>query len=405
MSVLGTKARKLVAVLVALSLVFLGAWGCAPGARKLGRVVRRVGYSAKRRFGLLSALEILPYRGYGTPREVFFRGRVLEERGITRAGQDAPVYRNILNMVRRFTADAVGGARVRASFGGLETEVVADEGGYFEVRFELPLILTQPAGWHPMELELLSPAPSGAPSRGGRARSTGWVLVPGDADLGIVSDLDDTVVLSRATNYAKLLWIVFSNNARTRLPFEGVATFYRGLQRGLGGDGGRVPERAPIFYVSSSPWDIYDVLEDFLRVHGVPAGPMFLKDFSLFSVGEHEGHKMGAIRTLFETYPGMSFVLIGDSGQEDPEIYLRAAREYPGRVRVIYVRDVTTPERDREVKGIASEARGLGVEMVLVADTASAAGHAAAEGLISAEAAAEVSASSGGNAGKVLRSG
>lgn len=370
-------------------------WGSVLGlGRRLRRAAGGASVSAKRRLGLLSPLEVLPYRGYGIPHELFLKGRVLEERGITRAGQSTPVYRNVLNMVRRFTADAVGGARVRASFGGLEVEATTDEEGYFDVRFELSRPLAEPAGWHPVEFELLSPASPGDGPGDGPVRSTGWVLVVEGAELGIVSDLDDTVVRSKATNYAKLLWIVFSNNARTRLPFEGVAAFYRALRSGAEKAGDR-GER-PIFYVSSSPWAIYDVLEDFLEVHRVPAGPMFLKDFSLSSVGEHEGHKLGATRTLFETYPGTSFVLIGDSGQEDPEIYLRVARDHPGRVRAIYIRDVTTPERDREVRDIAARAERLGVPMVLVADTAAAAEHAAEAGLISPEAVAEVRADARG---------
>jgi phosphatidate phosphatase APP1 len=164
-----------------------------------------------------------------------------------------------------------------------------------------------------------------------------------------------------------------------------VAAFYEALQRGVEGRGYN-----PIFYVSSSPWNIYDVLEDFLNVHGVPPGPLFLKDWSLGVLGKHTDHKLGIIRKLLRTYPELPFVLIGDSGEQDPEIYHQAVREHPGRVRAIYIRDVTTGGRDAEVRAIADEVRGFGVEMVLAPDTAIAAEHAASIDLLTPDAVPEI---------------
>ncbi len=331
----------------------------------------------KRRFGLLDPFEILGYRGYGTPRELFLKGRVLEVSAITRSGQNDTAWNNLRNMARRFASDEVAGARVQGSFGRIKVEAVADEEGFFDARFELPEALAGPTKWHPVELELLHP---GSPD-GRVVRSTGQVLVPNEARFGVISDIDDTVVRSSATNVLKMTWIVLLNNAHTRLPFEGVATFYEALQRGADG-------RAynPIFYVSSSPWNIYDVLEDFLNVHGVPAGPLFLKDWSLTVLGKHRAHKLGIIRMLLRTYPELPFVLIGDSGEEDPEIYRQAVLAHPRRIRAIYIRDVTTAERDAKVRAITKEVRSLGVEMILVPDTAVAAEHAAAKGLIAPDA-------------------
>jgi phosphatidate phosphatase APP1 len=341
----------------------------------------RLRFGLKRRFGLLDPFEILSYRGHGTPRELFLKGRVLEETGITRSGQDDTPLENLRNMARRFASDEVAGARVRASFGGTRIEVVADEEGFFDVRFTLAASLTGPTQWHPVELELISPASPG----GGPVSSTGWVLVPSGARVGIISDLDDTVVRSSVTNVLKMAWIVLFTNAHTRLPFEGVAGFYEALQRGADGRGCN-----PIFYVSSSPWNIYDVLEDFLNVHGIPPGPLFLKDWSPSVLGKHRDHKLGIIRGLLRTYPELPFVLIGDSGEEDPEIYRQAVCEHPGRVRAIYIRDVTTARRDAEIRAIATEVRGLGAEMILAPDTAVAAEHAATIDLIAPDAVPQI---------------
>ena len=357
----------------------------AVGAHAVEERFDRFRFEAKRRLGMLDPFEILPYRGYGTPRELFLKGRVLEESGITRSGQYDTVWDNVRNMVRRFASHEVAGARVRASFEGLQVETVSDEEGFFDVRLELPVPLMGPTKWHPVELELLGPeSPDGKP-----VRSTGRVLVPSGARVGIISDIDDTVVHSSATSVLKMAWIVLLNNAHTRLPFEGVAAFYRALQRGADG-------RAynPIFYVSSSPWNVYDVLEDFLNVHGVPAGPIFLKDWSPSVLGKHRAHKLGIIRTLLSTYSQLPFILVGDSGQEDPEIYHQAVHEHPGRIQAIYIRDVATTTRKVEVPAIAEEVRALGVEMVLVSDSDAAAEHAAAKGLIAPDAVPEIQAAS-----------
>ena len=331
-------------------------------------------FDFKKRFGLLDPFEILPYRGHGTSRELFLRGRVLEETGITRSGRDDTIWRNVLNMVRRFASDEVAGAKVLATFGGLRAETVTDEEGFFEVRFRLDEPLGGSSRWHPVNLELLSPPSPG----GGEVRSKGQVLVPHGAAFGVISDLDDTVVRSSATNLLKMAWIVVRNNAHTRLPFEGVGAFYEALRRGEGGDAFN-----PIFYVSSSPWNIYDLLEDFLNVHGIPPGPLFLKDWSPTVLGKHQDYKLGVIRTLLATYEDLPFVLLGDSGEEDPEIYLQVIREHPGRIKTAYIRDVSPDKRDAEVQAIASEACRLGTEMVTVPETVAAAEHAVSAGLIS----------------------
>ena len=352
-------------------------WSPVTAARDAEKWFDGVRFGFKRRYGLLDRFEILPYRGHGTECELFLRGRVLEEQGVTRSMRDDTLGENVRNMARRFASEEVAGARVRGSFRGVQAHATADEEGFFDLRFELGSPVDGPSRWHEVELELVRP-PS---PKGGLVRSTGQVMIPSGAEFGVISDIDDTVVRSSATNVLKMAWIVVRNNAHTRLPFEGVSAFYEALRGGPGGEGYN-----PIFYVSSSPWNIYDLLEDFLDVHQVPVGPLFLKDWSPTTLGQHHDHKLGIIRTLLRTYPDLPFVLIGDSGEEDPEIYHQAVVEHPGRIRAVYIRDVTSPERDREVHAIAEKLRGHDVEMILTEDTVEAAEHAASTGLIPPEA-------------------
>jgi phosphatidate phosphatase APP1 len=165
-----------------------------------------------------------------------------------------------------------------------------------------------------------------------------------------------------------------------RLPFAGVPAFYRALQK---------QQQNPIFYVSSSPWNLYDLLTDFLQINDIPAGPLFLRDYGfdehIFATSDHHAHKLTQIRHLLDFYPDLSFILIGDSGQQDPEIYQTVVQEYPGRILGIYIRDVSQDERDAEVDLIVRAMSELGVPMVYVPDTVVAAEHAVQMGWIAAE--------------------
>lgn len=366
-------------------------WKAIAAARDVEEWFDTARFEFKRRYGFLDPFEILPYRGHGTDLQLFLRGRALEAKGITPSMHDDTLWENLRNMARRFGSDEVAGARVRAVFEGVEAYAVADEEGFFDVTIELEEPPDSGRTWHPVELELLHPISPG----GGPVRSTGQVLVPGRARFAVISDLDDTVVRSSAANVLKMAWIVLRNNAHTRLPFEGVAALYEALRLGIDEEVDN-----PIFYVSSSPWNIYDLLEDFLDVHGVPAGPLFLKDWSPTNLGKHRDHKLGIIRTLLATYPALPFILIGDSGEKDPEIYHQAVREHPGRVRAIFIRDVTNAERDAEIAEIAEKTARLGTPLFAVTDSAAAAEHAASLGLIPPRAVDAVRAAAGSTPGQ-----
>lgn len=347
--------------------------------RAAERLWDRLRAEVKQRLEWMGPVEILPYRGHGTRQALFLKGRVLVGKGITRSNENDTTITNVLNMIRRFTSDEVPFARIRASFEGRELEARADEEGYFDLRFDLDDAPETPpgdasTGWHPVEIELTWPS-----RKGDDTRATGYVLLPSEPRFAVISDLDDTVVRTSVRSLLKMLKLVLLSNAHARLPFEGVAVFYQALQHGEG------REFNPIFYVSNGPWNLYDLLEDFLDVHGLPAGPLFLRDWSATTVRGSNEHKLDIIRTLLTTYPELQFILLGDSGERDPEIYQKVVLEHPGRISNIYIRDVSNRERANDICAIAREVASSGVEMLLVPDTAAAAEHAARKGLISPE--------------------
>lgn len=342
------------------------------------------------RLGLNEPLTIQPYLGYGTAESVTIRGRVLENEGV-RAPTDADtLWRNMLNAYRQLESDEIAGATVTGTFYGAQETAVTDEEGFFTLTFSPPIPPTLDSHWHDVAL-----AVTDAPvTFDGPVQKTGQVLLPAaNAAFGVISDIDDTVLQSSATNYLRAARLLFLHNARTRLPFAGVAAFYQALQRGQGNDNGR-PN--PIFYVSSSPWNIFRLLVDFFDFQDIPRGPLFLKDYGLsaeqFLTSGHRSHKLKQIDTILNTYPHLPFVLIGDSGQKDPEIYAEVALRQPPRIRAIYIRDVSDDERDAEVEGLATVVNAAGVPMLLTPDSYIAASHAADIGLIHPDALTAVAA-------------
>lgn len=343
----------------------------------------------KERIGTTGTVLIQPYLGYGTRHHLVLQGRILEDKGAHIPDDNDTVWQNLLNAYRHIESDEIAGARLRATFDGsgesVTAEAVSDEEGYFlfELALERPLSGSQQ--WHELALELVAAPVAFADP----VSATGRVLVPSnEAVFGVISDIDDTVLQSSATNYLKAARLLFLHNAHTRLPFEGVAAFYQALQQG--GGSRSAPVSNPIFYVSSSPWNLYPLLTDFFDFQEIPAGPLFLQDYGFgkeqFFTAGHRNHKLAQIGKILTTYPNLPFVLIGDSGQKDPEIYRQVVNDYPGRICAIYIRDVTLKQRRQTIRQLVEELHGVGVPMVLAADSVAAAQHAAEQGLIDAAA-------------------
>jgi phosphatidate phosphatase APP1 len=330
--------------------------------------------------GFDNPLIIVPFLGYGTADKFHLSGRVLEDKGEIISSQTDGKRRNLVNLYRRFATDEVSGARLRASFQGAESEAVTNAEGYFDLELNTSGLPVTDAPFQEIELELLEPFSAG----GQTVRVVGRVLVPpASAAFGIISDLDDTVITTNVTNRLKMFLTVALLNEYTRMPFKGVAAFYRALQKGAGG-----AENNPIFYVSSSPWNLYPFLTEFLNLHRIPLGTLFLKDFgshTIFNSGAHGAHKITSIELILNTYPDLPFVLIGDSGEQDPEIYGEIVGKYPNRIRVIYIRSIDTkPERLAAIDKLIAAIAETGCQFVLAPDTEFAAAHAAAENLIAA---------------------
>lgn len=348
--------------------------------RELSKLVSSLGSRLRRGGDALERVidrdpyHIVGYRGFGGRGRVLVLGRVLQQEGLPlpEPGHSKP--RNLVAMLKRIESDPFPHARVRARLPDGDRELTADDEGF--IREWLDVGPTA-EGWGEIPLELVHP-----PHEGPSVTDASFLVPPSTAAYAVISDMDDTVLQSQVGNFIRAATMVLLENARTRLPFPGVAAFYRALQAGTTGAAGN-----PIFYVSSSPWNLYDVITDFLEAQGIPAGPLLLRDWDLGrSLLRNSEHKSGLVREILATYPGLPFILVGDSTQEDPEIYAEIVAAHPERILAVYIRNVLAhPERSSRIRKLADQVAATGSTLVLADDTLAVARHAAAHGWIRRE--------------------
>jgi phosphatidate phosphatase APP1 len=322
-------------------------------------------------------MRLCAYRGYATRDRVFVSGRVLASKSPTEHRDGESLWQTLRDTYRRFKTDEVPNVAVSIRFDGDERTTVTDGEGYYDL--ELPRREQSNETW--------LTATARCTFRGEEISAAHEIVAPtSDAQFGIISDLDDTVIETNMTKLLTAAKLTFIGNAKTRKPLEGVAALYASLG---GGTLGRPVN--PIFYASSSPWNLYDLLCDFMELNEIPKGPIFLRDWGIdrtkFIAPRGHREKLERALKIMADFPELPFVLVGDSGQHDAGLYAEAATLHPDRIKAIYIRDVdpaTATERDDHVREHIKTAAQHGVPMLLAPDSNAMAHHAAELGLISA---------------------
>ena len=353
-----------------------------PVFRGIKRPFKAIKVFFKQKAGWLGTPRILPYIGFGNNSEVFLQGMVIEDKGLAKPEDRHKIWHNILAMIKRFSSDEIPGVKVMASFYGISKITETDENGFFYFQFDVKEISDEilKKHWHSVNLKLMDEIikDQSEISAEGEIR-----IVSADETRIIVSDIDDTVLISHSTQTIRKLKLMLLKNALTRLPFKGVAKFYRALERGK--------DRKsfyPFFYVSSSEWNLYDLLENFFDFNNLPKGIFMLRklEYNILKFwksgqGDHE-HKYEKIKFLMEFYNKQSFILIGDSGQKDPAIYNRLAHDFPGRIETIYIRKIGSKVLFENIEQVTSKLDKVKTSYLQIEDTIDAAAHAMKQGYI-----------------------
>ncbi|MGV8977447.1 MAG: App1 family protein [Cellulomonas sp.] len=279
---------------------------------------------------------IEPYVGYGAPGWVRVLGRVVlagpgvRDDDLPGAGSGAtggstrPV--TALRGWRSFAVVPLPFARVHAVVDGARSELVSDRGGYVDSVVSSGLA----PGWRDVELVTAT----------GRSATVPVVVIGADARFGVVSDIDDTVMITRLPRPFIAAWNTFVRHDNAREPVPGMADFYR---RAFGAQG-----EVPVMYLSTGAWNAAPAIGRFLRRHRYPTGPLLLTDWGPTNSGWFRSgaeHKRAALRRLLTELPGIRWVLVGDDGQRDPQIYGEVAQQHPDRVLAVVIRQLSGTEQ------------------------------------------------------------
>ncbi|MBD3373684.1 DUF2183 domain-containing protein [candidate division KSB1 bacterium] len=326
-------------------------------------------------------IKIVPYIGYGSEKRILFNGRVLTDRHIPPAGKEDSVWRNLWSMIKRIDSWEIPYARLVAEFQDQKKEITADEEGMFQAVFEPQKKLHLQGDWAHIHLSLISPKSRRQPEA---VHARGKVLIPSRrAQYGVISDIDDTIIHTSAPHVFRMAYNVFLANARTRQPFPGGSAFYRALHAGKSEQ-----ENNPFFYVTSGMWNIYDVFLEFFELQDIPIGPILMRNWGISKEEilptRQKEHKLGLVQPILDAYPDLRFFLIGDSGQEDPEIYHQVVHDYPDRIVCVYIRNYKPdPKRMEVIRKLAGEVLKANSMLFLAQDSQTMAQHAFDNGWIS----------------------
>ncbi len=267
---------------------------------------------------------------WATPQGHRFSGRVTENHAAAPDGSGKR--RSLYNTTRLLFANGVEG-RVRWSAGPLQWETRADDHGYWELVGNLPLGGAGLApGWHPIESLPAASSKAGLLVHDPRNRS------------GLISDIDDTILVSEVNFKGRLLRNSFTRPAGSRQAVPGMAALYRQLV-----SNNPNPQATPLFYISATPRQLTDNVRRFLEHNGFPRGILQLKEVNT-SGGDpwtdQKAYKLARIRAVLKAFPETRFMLLGDDGELDPEIFAELAAAHPGQIGEVWIRRVN-PDPDR----------------------------------------------------------
>ena len=301
--------------------------------------------------------QITPFQSYGTASHLYAKGRALEDENIDLSRK------GFLPMLwiayKRFGTDLVKNTPLLLKLpDGRKIETRTDNQGYYLVDQTVDNLLemVDENGVLKYGISFVEQSPRRKIQNNNNFE--GEIIIPSQtAKFGVISDIDDTIIHTGLTSHFK--WRVVKNiifkRAEKRIPLEGAADFYTKLQKGKSGE-----ECNPIFYVSHGPWNLYRYIELFLKANHFPKGPILLRDFvnpltKRFPPVAAEAEKpvkQKEILNILKTYPELPFILIGDSGEHDPDIYIEIAEAHPERILAIYMRSVNHSRKMIRVKGL-----------------------------------------------------
>lgn len=334
------------------------------------------------RYSNLEQVYIIPYRSYGTFSHLYLKGRVLDNEPL-KIVQDQSVFNTVKNTWKQFDSFEIPQASLELQIHDkLKITSETNDEGYFRIDQTLKENLSDEIsseGWIKYDIFYRNDLEQGTKLLADPFE--GEFLIPSpEAEYGIISDIDDTILQTGVTSFLK--WRLLKNslltNAYERIPLKNAPHLYQKLHAGITGK-----NKNPVFYLSNSPWNLYEYLMLFLDYNKFPKGPILLRDLRTpfeASLKPEKPHKQKEITNILKTYPDLKFILIGDSGEHDATIYTEIAVQYSDRILAIYLRSVRHEKRMKKVQSIIDDFDT--VPVLMVENSIEAEKHARANGWI-----------------------
>ncbi|WP_019482499.1 App1 family protein [Arthrobacter sp. TB 23] len=272
---------------------------------------------------------IIPYTGYGSATWIRVLARVVladpVEMAPIKGGEVLKTIKEGIRGWRNFTSAPVRYAKVTVEIDGEIHEVTADRGGIVDARIDAQLA----PGWHTIKLRSADDNLVESPVR----------IIESGTTFGVVSDIDDTVMVTALPRPFLAAWNTFVLDEHARAATPGMAVLLERITQETPG--------APVLYLSTGAWNVAPALTRFLSRNLYPAGPKLLTDWGptrdrWFRSGPE--HKRSSLKRLAGEFPDIKWLLIGDNGQHDEEIYADFADHYPQNVRAVAIRQLTMGE-------------------------------------------------------------
>ncbi|GIW22379.1 MAG: hypothetical protein KatS3mg068_1386 [Candidatus Sericytochromatia bacterium] len=284
------------------------------------------------------------YDSFGNEKNFYVTGRVFKKKSIKPPSTNDSLLTNIIRNIKYFTPDAIENTDVIVSVGNFSQIARTDSKGYFKAYFtgvNLPLginIITAKLNNNKYQFDIPKEE---------------LLLDNSNSDeIGIISDVDDTIKITGVDNKLKMIKHIFSGNFKTDKAIPGVATLYKGILNDYKGNGADT-----VHYVTGSPAHLYDRIQDFIKLNGFPQGSIDLKKLGSKvdpTPSTTLEYKLSRIRPILKAFPNKKFVMFGDTTQQDTEVYVKLKKEFPNNVLAIYINNVTKQDpnnpRFKEVK-------------------------------------------------------
>ncbi|MEZ7500605.1 App1 family protein [Flavobacterium sp. Arc3] len=315
------------------------------------------------------------YRGYANEQELIVMGHVFKP--TTKKDYDflSKSLKNARSVISMFRIKTQANADVYLIHNNTKIHTKTLDDGYF--KFCIPLEETTHYGWIDYEVSIIY--------KNDTIVTKGSYNRPRIGNLGIISDIDDTFLVSYTLNPFKKLYHLLFRNVHSRKVFEDVVPHFQALSsEGRAGN----EELNAFFYVSSSEWNLYRFLILFTEIHRLPKAVLLLKDIKtsltnfLWTGRGGHNHKFEKIKHILEFYPNLQYVLIGDDSQHDPFLYEAISKIFPLTVKAVYIRQTGKHKKEKIIK-VLKNLETLDVSVCYFENSAQAISHSKKTGLIS----------------------